>query len=396
MDTKIVYMDNAATTPVSAAVLDVMLPILKEGFGNASSIYGLGRDAKTAIENARGQTAAAIGAKPGEIFFTAGGTESDNWAIKGAALAGARKNKRHIITTNSEHHAVLHSFEALEKLGFEATYLPVDEYGLVSAEQVASAIREDTALVSIIYANNEIGTIQPIAEIGAVCRKKSVTFHTDAVQAVGNVPIDVTDQNIDLLSLSGHKLQAPKGIGALYIRNGIVIDNLIEGGGQERGKRGGTENVAGIVALGTAIQEAAQNLESHVAHKIKLRQKLIAGITGSITHCRLNGHPDRRLPGNVNISFDGIEGESMLLMLDMKGVCASSGSACTSGSLDPSHVLLAIGLPHERAHGSLRLTVSHLNTEEEVDFVLEVLPPIVQRLRDMSPLWESIIKGEHK
>lgn len=391
---KRIYLDNAATTPVSDKVLAAMLPILKEGYGNPSSIYALGRDAKTAVEAAREKVAAAIGANPPEIFFTAGGTESDNWAIKGAAMAGARKNKRHIITTNVEHHAVLHSFEALEKQGFEATYLPVDADGLVTAEQVAAAIRDDTALVSIMYANNEIGTIMPIAEIGAVCRERGVLFHTDAVQAVGNVPIDVAAHNIDLLSLSGHKLHAPKGIGALYIRRGAVIDGLIHGGGQERSKRGGTENTAGIVALGVAIEEAAANIESHAAHCTKLRERLISGILGNISHCRLNGHPEKRLPGNVNISFDGIEGEGMLLFLDMKGICASSGSACTSGSLDPSHVLLAIGLPHERAHGSLRLSIGDQNTEEEIDYVIETLPPIVKRLREMSPLWDSIVKAD--
>lgn len=392
---RLIYLDNAATTPVSENVLKAMMPVLKENFGNASSIYGIGREAKTLIESAREKVAAALGATPGEIFFTSGGTESDNWAIKGTAMAMARKGKRHIITTKIEHHAVLHSFSALERQGFETTYLPVDEYGLVTAQQVADAIREDTALVTIMFANNEIGTVLPIAEIGAVCREKGVIFHTDAVQAVGNVAIDVVAQNIDMLSLSGHKINAPKGIGAMFIRKGIVIDNFNDGGGQERKHRGGTENVASIVALGVAIEDATKNLEADTAHKLKLKQKLIDGIKKNITHCRLNGHPDKRLPGNVNISFEGIEGESMLLMLDMKGVCASSGSACTSGDLDPSHVLLAIGLPHEVAHGSLRLTIGHQNTEEDIDYVLEILPPIVSRLREMSPLWESIKKNDN-
>jgi cysteine desulfurase len=391
---KRIYLDNAATTPLSEKVLEAMLPILKEGYGNPSSIYAQGREAKAAVEAAREKVAKALGANPPEIFFTGGGTESDNWAIKGAAYAGARKNKRHIITTNIEHHAVLHSFEALEKQGFEATYLPVDDQGLITAEQVADAIREDTALVSVMYANNEIGTLMPIAEIGAVCRERGVLFHTDAVQAVGNVHIDVVAQNIDLLSLSGHKIHAPKGIGALYVRRGVVIDNFIHGGGQERSKRGGTENTSGIVALGVAIEEATLGLDAHIAHCTKLRQRLIEGILGSISHCRLNGHPEKRLPGNANFSFDGIEGEGMLLLLDMKGICASSGSACTSGSLDPSHVLLAIGLPHERAHGSLRFSIGDQNTEEEIDYVIEVLPPIVQRLREMSPLWDSIVKAQ--
>lgn len=386
---RFVYADNAATTQVSDSVFDAMLPFLKEKYGNASSIYSIAHEAKFAIEDARKQVAEALGAQKNEIFFTSCGSESDNWAIKGAAQLGAAKGKKHIITTNFEHHAVLHTCEALAKEGFEITYLPVNEEGLITPQQVADAIREDTALVTIMYANNEIGTILPIPEIGAICRKKNVLFHTDAVQAVGHVHIDVAEQNIDLLSLSGHKIHAPKGVGALYIRKGVRIPNLIHGGGQETGRRAGTENNAFIVALGQAITDATKDMDSKNAKVAKLRDKLIDGVVKTIPKVRVNGSMEHRLSGNANISFEGIEGESILLMLDMHGICASSGSACTSGSLDPSHVLLAIGLPHEKAHGSLRLSFGENNTEEDVDYILEVLPKIIQRLRDMSPVWQA-------
>ena len=387
----IVYADNAATTPVSDHVLTEMLPFLKESYGNPSSIYTKGREAKDAIEKARERVALAIGAKTEEIYFTGCGSESDNWAIKGAAHRLLKKGKKHIITTAFEHHAVLHTTEDLEKSGFEVTYLPVYENGIVRVEDVKNALRPDTALVSVMYANNEIGTIQPISEIGALCREAGVLFHTDAVQAIGFVPVDVKTQNIDLLSMSGHKLHAPKGVGVLYIRKGVFIDNFMLGGAQERGKRAGTENVSGIVAMGFAVSDACSSIEGRVQKISPLRDKLIKEIM-KIPRTHLNGDPVKRLPGNVNISFEGIEGESLLLMLDAKGVAASSGSACTSGSLDPSHVLLAIGLPHEIAHGSLRLSLGDENTEKDVDYILEVLPPIVERLRNMSPLWERIIK----
>ncbi len=391
---KIVYADNAATTPVSPQVLEALLPYYKSEYGNPSSVYSLAQQARAAVDDARKKVADALHAQPNEIYFTSCGTEADNWALKGTMRRLAQKGKRHLLTTNIEHHAILHTCAALEKEGFEITYLPVDTYGQIDPAQVEQAIREDTGLVSIMYANNEIGTILPISEIGAICRQKGVLFHTDAVQAVGNVPIDVVAQNIDMLSLSGHKLNAPKGIGALYLRKGVVIDTFMDGGSQERGRRAGTENVAGIVALGTAIAYATQHLDERIAHETALRDRCIQSLL-QIPHTRLNGDPVRRLPGNVNVSFEGIEGESMLMMLDMHGICASSGSACTSGSLDPSHVLLAIGLPHEVAHGSLRLSWGVQNTMEEVEYVLETLPPIIQRLRSMSPLWEKITAGEN-
>lgn len=394
MEKRFVYADNSATTAVSKPVLDAMMPYLTEHYGNPSSVYSKGREAKAALDAAREKVAKALGAKVNEIFFTSCGTESDNWAIKGAAAVGAKKGKKHLITTNFEHHAVLHSFQALEKQGFEVTYLPVDSEGLISAEQVKAAIRPDTALVSIMYANNEIATVLPIAEIGAVCRAAKVPFHTDAVQAVGNVPIDVVAQNIDMLSLSGHKIHAPKGVGVLYIRTGVVIDTFMDGGAQERSRRAGTENLASIVGLGAAIEIATTDIEARNARKQEMRDRLIDGILKGIPRCRLNGSRTHRLPGSLNISFEGIEGESMLLMLDMKGICASSGSACTSGSLDPSHVLLAIGLPHEIAHGSLRLSLSDDNTMEDVDYILAVLPPIITRLRAMSPVWEKLMAEE--
>lgn len=384
---EIIYFDNAATTPIRPEVYDAMRPYIESCYGNPSSVYKLARESKKAIDLARKQVADAINADSGEIFFTGCGSESDNWAIKGVALALKDKGK-HIITTNIEHHAILHTCEFLEENGYEVTYIPVDEYGMVSADDIKKAIRPDTILVSVMTANNEIGTIEPIKEIGAVCREKGVYFHTDAVQAVGHIKIDVKEMNIDLLSLSGHKIGAPKGIGALYIKKGVKIKNLIHGGQQEKGKRAGTENVIGIVALGKAIELAVSEMEDTMERLKYLRDKIINGVLKNIEYSRLNGHPEERLPGNVNISFEFIEGESMLLMLDAKGICASSGSACTSGSLDPSHVLLAIGLPHEKAHGSLRISLGYQNTEEEVDKLLEVLPPIVQRLREMSPLYE--------
>ena len=393
MEKRLIYVDNAATTPISKEVLDAMMPWLTEGYGNASSIYSKGREAGWALKNAREKIAAAFGASPSEIYFTSCGSESDNWAIKGAAAAMAKRGKKHIITSAFEHHAVLHSCEALEKQGFEVTYVPVHENGVVRVEDIEAAIRPDTGLVTIMYANNEIGTIQPIKEIGALCRERKIWFHTDAVQAVGHVPINVEEQNIDMLSLSGHKIHAQKGVGMLYIRRGISLPNLIDGGGQERGKRAGTENVAAIVGLAKAVEIATANIEERAAKTKVLRDKLIDNIL-KIERTRLNGDREKRLPGNVNISIEGIEGESLLLSLDMYGICASSGSACTSGSLDPSHVLLAIGLKHEVAHGSLRISLSDENTEEDVDKILEVLPEIVSRLRSMSPLWEKIQKGD--
>lgn len=394
MEKRFVYADNAATTRVTQNVLDVMLPLFTEGYGNASSIYTLGMDAAKKVLSCREAVASALGAKTNEIYFTAGGSESDNWAVKGAAELGERKGKKHIITTAVEHHAILHTCEYLEKHGFEVTYLPVDEYGRVTAQQVADAIREDTCLVTIMFANNEIGTIMPIAEIGAVCKERKVTFHTDAVQAVGHVDIDVKAMNIDMLSLSGHKIHAPKGVGALYIRTGIVLPNLIAGGAQERGKRAGTENVPGIAGLAEAVKTACADISEKTARVSAMRDRLIEGIL-KIPQTRLNGHPADRLSGNVNISIRGIEGESLLLMLDLNGICASSGSACTSGSLDPSHVLLAIGLPHEIAHGSLRLSIGEDTTDEDIDYILEVVPKVVDRLRAMSPLWETICKKEN-
>ena len=387
---RFVYADNAATTPVSQTVLNSMLPYYTEKYGNPSSLYAVGREAKKALEEARENVANHLGALPNEIFFTSGGSEADNWAIKGVAHELAKKGKKHIITSKFEHHAVLHTTEALEKEGFEVTYLEVYENGIVKPEDVEKAIREDTALVTIMYANNEIGTIQPISEIGAICKKHGVLFHTDAVQAVGNVKINVKEENIDLLSLSGHKLHAPKGVGALYVRRGMRLPNIVSGGAQERGKRAGTENVAGIVALSVAMDEAYANLDERNARLIRMRDRLIEGAS-KIERSRLNGDAVKRLPGNFNMCFEGIEGESLLLKLDFAGICASSGSACTSGSLDPSHVLLAIGLPHEIAHGSLRISFSDQNTEEDVDYILEVLPGIVSYLRDISPLWDEII-----
>ena len=392
---KTTYMDYSATTYVKPEVLDAMMPFFTEKFGNPSSFYGISRETKMAIDNARAQVAKAINCDPNEVYFTGGGSEAYNWAIKGIATAHMKKGN-HIITTKIEHHAVLHTCEFLEKFGFEVTYLDVNEEGFVDLKQLEEAITDKTILVSIMFANNEIGTIQPIKEIGALCREKKVLFHTDAVQAVGSVPVDVKEMNIDLLSLAGHKLYGPKGIGALYIRRGIRIDNLIHGGGQERGRRAGTENIPGVVGLGKAIELATENIEENRARLTVLRDKLIDGILERIPYARLNGpRGDKRLPGNSNISFEFIEGESILLSLDFEGICASSGSACTSGSLDPSHVLLAIGLPHEKAHGSLRTTLGAASTEEDVEKLLNELPPIIERLRNMSPLWYDFKrKGE--
>ena len=386
-----VYADNAATTQISKEVLDAMMPWLTEGYGNPSSIYELGRTAGFAIEDARKQVAAALGAQPAEIYFTGCGSESDNWAIKGVAFEKAPYGK-HLITTVFEHHAVLHTCAALEKEGFEVTYLPVDHNGLITAQQVADAIRPDTALVSIMYANNEIGTIMPIPEIGALCRERGVWFHTDAVQAVGNIEIDVAAQNIDMLSLSGHKIHAPKGIGALCIKKGIVLPNLIDGGEQERGRRAGTENVASIIGLGRAMEIACADIPAKISKVTPLRNKMIDELL-TLPMSRLNGDRERRLAGNANLSFVGAEGEALLLGLDMAGVCASSGSACTTGSLDPSHVLLALGLSHEVAHGSLRITISDWTTPEEVDHIIDSVKAVVTRTRDISPLWEDIQKG---
>lgn len=389
---KLIYMDHAATTSVKPEVLDTMLPYFTEKYGNASSIYSLGREAKKSIDDAREKVAHALGSLPKEIFFTAGGTEADNWALEGVAFANMTKGK-HIITSNIEHHAVLHTCKFLEKQGFEVTYVPVDDKGIINVEDIRKAIRPDTILISVMFANNEIGTIQPIKEIGALAKEKGIYFHTDAVQAIGNVHINVKDMNIDLLSLSAHKFYGPKGVGVLYIRDGVRISSFMNGGAQERGKRASTENVAGIVGLGKAIELANENIDKYNAKLKKLRDRAIKEILQKIPDSRLNGDPERRLPGNVNISFEFIEGESILLMLDMKGICASSGSACTSGSLDPSHVLLAIGLPHEIAHGSLRLTFGEENTDSDLDYLLETLPSIIEKLRGMSPLYESFIKN---
>ena len=382
-----IYLDNAATTAVSPEVLTAMLPYFTECYGNPSSIHSTGRDAHKAVDAARRQVAAAINADPAEIYFTAGGSESDNWAIKGTAFA-KRDKGNHIITTAIEHHAVLHTCQWLEKQGFEVTYLPVDENGLVSVEDVEKAITDKTILISVMAANNEIGTIEPIAEIGALARSRGILFHTDAVQAVGAIPLDVKAMNIDMLSMSGHKFHGPKGIGALYVRKGVRLDTLIAGGAQERGKRAGTENLPGIVGIGKAIEIATRDMEANAARMTALRDKLIHGILESIPDVRLNGHPTRRLPNNVNVSVRYIEGEALLLRLDLAGIAGSSGSACTSGSLDPSHVLLAIGLPHEIAHGSLRLTLGTDTTEADIDEVLDKLPGIVKNLRDMSVLNE--------
>lgn len=388
---RIVYMDHSATTYVKKEVLDEMVPYFTQHFGNPSSIYGIARDSKKAIDTARAQVAKALGAETDEIYFTSGGSESDNWAIKGVAYAN-RKRGNHIITTKIEHHAVLHTCQFLEKEGFSVTYLPVDKYGSVDPAELEKAITDKTILISIMYANNEIGTIEPVAELAAIAKKHNIYFHTDAVQAIGNVPINVREQNIDLLSLSAHKFYGPKGVGALYIKKGVRIENLIHGGGQERKRRAGTENIAGIVGCGKAIELVTADIKGHNARIKAMRDRLIKGVLEKIPHAHLNGHPEKRLPGNFNVSFEFIEGESMLLWLDDEGICASTGSACTSGSLEPSHVLLATGLPVEISHGSLRLTLGDANTEADVDFVLEVLPKVVSRLREMSPLYQKSAK----
>ena len=389
-----IYADNAATTALSPKVLDKMMPYLTTVYGNPSSLYGIGAEAKEAVEEARAKIATLIGANsPNEIYFTSGGSEADNWAIKGMCRALKKKGKNHIITSKFEHHAVLHTCKALEKEGFEVTYLDVYENGIVKAEDVKNALKDTTALVTIMYANNEIGTIQPIKEIGAICRENKVIFHTDAVQAVGNVDINVEDQNIDMLSLTGHKFHGPKGCGALYCRRGVRPEILIDGGAQERTRRAGTENVAGIVGLAEALELSLSTMNERNARLTKMRDRLMDGLL-TIERSRVNGDRVHRLPGNINMCFEGIEGESLLLRLDMAGICASSGSACTSGDLDPSHVLLSIGLPHEIAHGSMRLSFSDDNTEEDVDYILEQVPKIVDYLRMMSPLWEKIKEEE--
>lgn len=383
---KRVYLDYAATTPLNKDVLEKMIPYFSDKFGNPSSVYYEGREGRKAIDEARQKIADSINANANEIFFTGGGTEADNWAITGIALANQKKGN-HIITTSIEHHAVLHTCQYLEKHGFEVTYLKVDKDGLIDLQELKDSIRDTTILISIMYANNEIGTIQPIKEIGHIAREKGISFHTDAVQALGNVTIDVADQNIDLLSMSSHKIYGPKGIGALYIKKGVKIDNFVHGGAQERKKRAGTENTPAIVGFGEACELAIKDLSKNMVKAQELRDYTISEIINTIPNVRLNGHPKKRLPGNVNLSFEFIEGESLLLGLDLVGISASSGSACTSGSLDPSHVLLAIGLVHEIAHGSLRVTIGKDTTKEEIDYLLEQLPPIVQRLRDMSPLY---------
>ena len=388
-----IYLDNAATTKTAPEVVDAMLPYFSEYYGNASTIYSLGAESKKAMDHARQTIADSLGAKPEEIYFTAGGSESDNWALKATAEAYASKGK-HIITTKIEHHAILHTCEYLEKRGFEITYLNVDRDGLISLDELKAAIRPDTILISVMFANNEIGTIEPIAEIGEIAKEHGVLFHTDAVQAYAQVPINVDEMHIDMLSASGHKLNGPKGIGFLYIRKGVKIRSFVHGGAQERSRRAGTENIPGIVGLGAAVERALRIMDSKTQREIELRDYLIGRLENEIPHCWLNGHRTKRLPNNINFSFLFIEGESMLIMLDMKGICASSGSACTSGSLDPSHVLLAIGLKHEEAHGSLRLTLSEDSTKEEMDIVAEEVKKIVQRLRDMSPLYEDFLKNQ--
>ena len=390
---KLIYLDNAATTSLDPEVLDAMLPWLKTGYGNPSSIYSIGREAKKAIEDARAKVAAAIGSKTNEIYFTGSGSESDNWAIKGIAEANSEKGK-HLVTSNIEHHAVLHVFEYLEKRGFEVTYVPVESNGIVSVDKVMDAVREDTILVSIMMANNEIGTIQPIAEIGERLRNNRTLFHTDAVQAIGNIPVNVNDLNVDLLSLSAHKFHGPKGVGALFVKRGVKINNLLHGGGQERTRRASTENTAGIAGLGAAIEKAIKNLDTNASKMKALRDETIKRVLEEVPFTILNGDSVKRLPGNVNFAFRFIEGEGLLLFLDMYGIMASSGSACTSGALDPSHVLLALGLKHEIAHGSLRLSFGTENKPEDIDYIVESIKTIVQRLREMSPLYEAYLKSK--
>lgn len=390
-----VYADNAATTCVSKTALDAMMPYLTEQYGNPSSLYAFAQNAKEALENARKTVADIIGAQPKEIYFTSGGSEADNQVIVSMAKVGALKGKKHLISTKFEHHAVLHTLKKLEKEGFEVTLLDVHEDGVVRLEDLEAAVREDTALVTIMFANNEIGTVQPIKEIGEFCRARKIPFHTDAVQAAGHMPINVQEMNIDLLSMSGHKFHAPKGVGVLYAKTGMPLFNIIEGGAQERGKRAGTENIPGIVALAAALKESVDNMEANTAKIIPMRDKLFAELS-KIPHSKINGSLEHHVPGTVNMCFEGIEGESLLLLLDAKGVCASSGSACTSGSLDPSHVLLSLGLPHEVAHGSLRLSIGEYNTMEEIDHIIKVVPEVVAYLRDISPVWEELENGTKK
>ena len=392
MDKRFVYADNAATTKITEPVKQAIINAL-DIYGNPSSLYNLGGEAKAAVETSRETIAKCVGATPNEIYFTSCGSEADNWAIKGAAEQMLKKGKKHIISTVFEHHAVLHTLQHLEKQGFEVTYLPVYENGIVKVSDLENAIKDDTGLVTIMFANNEIGTIQPIKELGEVCKKHNILFHVDAVQALGNVEIDVNDLNIDLMSVSGHKIHAQKGIGFLYIRKGVRIATFMDGGAQERGKRAGTENVPSIVGFAKACELACADIAKKREYVTALRNRFIEGAL-KIERSHLNGDKDIRLPGNANVSFEGIEGESLLLLLDMNGICASSGSACTSGSLDPSHVLLAIGRPHEIAHGSLRISINEFTTQEDIDYILEKLPPIVERLRNMSPLWEKIKKEE--
>ncbi len=387
-----VYADNAATTKMSQTAINAMLPYMERIYGNPSSLHSVGQEAAEALQSARETIAKCLNASPNEITFTSGGSEADNQALLSAAWLGLRKGKKHIISTAFEHHAILHTLKKLEKEGFEVQLLDVGPLGNITAQQVADAIREDTCLVTTMYANNEIGSILPIAEIGAVCKEKGVLFHTDAVQAAGHLPIDVKAQNIDMLSLSAHKFHGPKGVGVLYARRGVPLTSLIEGGAQERGKRAGTENIPGIMGMAAALQDACEHMEANAAHVSHLRDRLIEGLS-QIPHSALNGDPVNRLPGNVSFCFEGIEGESLLLLLDSKGICASSGSACTSGSLDPSHVLLAIGRPHEVAHGSLRLSLSEWNTDEEIDHILAEVPWVVEYLRNMSPMWKDLISG---
>ncbi|MCR5575721.1 MAG: cysteine desulfurase NifS [Oscillospiraceae bacterium] len=388
-----VYADNAATTSVSKTALDAMLPFLTDSYFNPSSLYSSAQKVAEAVAEARETVAACLGAKsPREIYFTSCGSEADNQALVSCARLGARKGKKHLISTKFEHHAILHTLKALEKDGYEVTLLDVHEDGVVRLEDVAAAIREDTCCVSVMFANNEVGTVQPIKEIGALCREKGIPFHTDAVQAVGHIPVDVEEMNIDLLSLSGHKFHAPKGVGVLYCRKNIPLFSFIEGGAQERGKRAGTENVAGIVALAAALKESCDHMEENAAKMIAMRDRLFAEL-GKIPHSKINGSLEHHVPGTVNMCFEGIEGESLLLLLDKHGICASSGSACTSGSLDPSHVLLSLGIPHELAHGSLRLSIGEYNTMEEMEYIIETVPKVVQYLRDMSPVWDELQKG---